>query len=164
VGYPRSLGLENYVLTQGLASKLFVPPATTNQRDTVYVQGDGWFDIARSYALWSDVFGGHKSVIREGQWVDRPSVSLPAMYIFSGAELADALRSVGKTAEANAVFAKTKDVAKATGLSDLIRPVEAAYSAPAAGDSVAGVPLRLNTENQPRVRSSDPTVGKKKLP
>ena len=27
VGYPRTLGLENYVITQGLASKLFVPPA-----------------------------------------------------------------------------------------------------------------------------------------
>ena len=28
VGYPRSLGLDNYVLIQGLASKLFIPPAS----------------------------------------------------------------------------------------------------------------------------------------
>src|SRR5207344_1481542 len=92
VGYPRTLGLENYVITQGLASKLFVPPANGAQtKDTLLIQGDGWLDV----------FTGDQSVIKEGQWVDRPSVSMPALYIFMGAELADALRAIGRPAEAN---------------------------------------------------------------
>jgi len=81
-------------------------------KDTVYVQGDAWLDVARSQTLWNDVFAGHRSVIREGQWVDRASVSMPSLYLFMGAELADALRSTGRTSEANAVFATTKQVAR----------------------------------------------------
>ena len=104
VGYPHSLGLGNNVLTQGLATKLFVPPATAPllQRDTVYVQGDGWLDVARTHTLWTDVFQGHHSVVSEGQWIDRPSASLPVMYLFLGVELTEALRSTGKAAAANA--------------------------------------------------------------
>ena len=109
VGYPRSLGLENNVLTQGLASKLFVPPASSD-KDTLFVQGDGWLDVARSKALWNDVFQGPKSVVAEGRWVDRASVSMPSLYIFGGAELAEALRSAGDNAGANAVFAMTRSV------------------------------------------------------
>jgi len=52
IGYPRSLGLQNYVLTQGLASKVFVPP-TKAVKDTAFVEGDGWFDVARTRALWT---------------------------------------------------------------------------------------------------------------
>src|SRR5262249_47719460 len=66
VGYPRSLGLGNHVLTQGLASKLFAPPTTpaeAKQKDTIPVEGDGWLDVARSQALWNDVFAGPRSVI-----------------------------------------------------------------------------------------------------
>src|SRR4029079_271359 len=111
-GYPRSLGLENYVLTQGLAAKLFVPPTSpADAKDTVFVQGDGWFDVARSKTLWNDVFGGPRAVIEEGQWVDRASVSMPALYIFMGAELADALRATGKASDANQILATTKQVA-----------------------------------------------------
>jgi hypothetical protein len=125
VGYPRTLGLENYVITQGLASKLFVPPANGAQtKDTLLIQGDGWLDVARTQTLWNDVFTGHQSVIKEGQWVDRPSVSMPALYIFMGAELADALRAIGRPAEANKVFATTKQVAAVTNLDGLIRGLE----------------------------------------
>ena len=131
VGYPRTLGLENYVITQGLASKLFVPPANGAQtKDTLLIQGDGWLDVARTQTLWNDVFTGHQSVIKEGQWVDRPSVSMPALYIFMGAELADALRAIGRPAEANKVFATTKQVAAVTGLDGLIRGLEEQITAP----------------------------------
>src|SRR5581483_7142111 len=40
--YARSLGMGDYTLTQGLASKLILPPAANTAKDTVYVQGDGW--------------------------------------------------------------------------------------------------------------------------
>src|SRR5687768_5210339 len=58
-GYARELGFSNNVLTQGLASKVFIPPAAATL-DTVYVQGDGWFDIPRTRALWTEVFKAPK--------------------------------------------------------------------------------------------------------
>ena len=64
-GYPRSLGLGDNVLTQGLASKLFVPPASQT-RDTVLVAGDGWLDVARTRALWNDVFVGPRAIVIRG--------------------------------------------------------------------------------------------------
>jgi hypothetical protein len=161
-GYPRSLGLENNVLTQGLASKVFIPP-TTPSKDTVFVEGDGWLDVARSHRLWTDVFAGHQSVVREGQWVDRPSVSMPSLYIFTGAELADALRSQGKMADAKAVFTTMKQVAHATQLDDMIRGVEQDFLTPrpTAGDS-SGVTLHINAADQPKTRATDPTVRRPK--
>ena len=161
-GYPRALGFENNVLAQGLASKLFVPPPNLAQsKDTLYVQGDGWFDVARSEALWNDVFKGHHAVVSEGQWIDRPSASMPALYVFAGAELADALRVTGRQREANDVIATTKAVAHATNLDPLIAGIEQAYRTPAPGDS-SGVTLRVKASDQPRVQSTDPVAKRPK--
>jgi hypothetical protein len=154
VGYPRSLGFENNVLTQGLASKLFVPP-TTASRDTLFVQGDGWLDVDRTKTLWNDVFQGPKSVIAEGQWVDRASVSMPSLYIFGGAELAEALRNSGDQAGANAVFATIRGVATATRLDDMIRAIDQANRTPTAGDS-NGVSLRVDPASQLKTQSTEP--------
>jgi hypothetical protein len=162
-GYPRSLGLENNVLTQGLASKLFLPPAAAT-RDTLFVQGDGWLDVARTKQLWSDVFVGHRSVVREGQWIDRPSVSLPSLYIFTGVELAEVLRSQGDNAAASAVFATAKQVAQATRLNEMIRGVEQEFNAPVnaeTGDS-AGVTLHMRAGDRPKTQSTEPIARKPK--
>jgi hypothetical protein len=156
VGYPRALGLENNVLTQGLAAKLFIPPtnaATT--RDTVFVQGDGWFDVARTLALWNDVFQGHRAAASEGLWIDRPSASMPALYVFEGTELAQALRATGRAAAASTVLATTKQVAHATRLDGLIHGADELERVPVAGDT-AGVTLRANSARQPRVQSTEP--------
>jgi hypothetical protein len=159
-GYPRSLGLENNVLTQGLASKLFMPPASAT-RDTVFVEGDGWLDAARTERLWNDVFAGHRSIVHEGQWVDRPSVSMPSLYVFTGAELADALRAQGKMGDANAVFTTVRQVAQATQLDGMIRGVEQDFRATRAGDS-AGVTLHINASDQPKTQSTEPIVRRAK--
>ena len=157
VGYPHSLGLGNNVLTQGLATKLFVPsPASSASTDTMFVQGDGWLDVARSNALWSDVFHGHQAVVDEGQWVDRPSVGLPVMYLFLGAELTEGLRATGKAAAANAVSAMTRRVAHATEQDQLLRNLSGAFARDTTGDSAKGVPLRLDATSQPKVQSTDP--------
>ena len=161
VGYPRSLGLENNVLTQGLASKLFVPPGAPN-KDTIFVQGDGWLDVRRTTALWNDVFQGPKSVIAEGRWVDRASVSMPSLYIFTGAELAESLRNRGDNAVANAVFATTRGVATATRLDDIVRALDQQYRAPIAGDS-SGVSLRVDPSSQLKTQSTEP-AGKRPNP
>ncbi|HEU4787711.1 MAG TPA: hypothetical protein VFS57_09890, partial [Gemmatimonadaceae bacterium] len=160
-GYPRALGLEHYVLLQGLASKLFVPP-TTASRDTVFVQGEGWLDVPRSKALWNDVFSGYRSVVSEGKWIDRPSASMPALYIFAGAELADALRVEGDIAGANAIFSTTRQVASAVRLDDLARALESTVTAaPATGDST-GVTLHVDPNAQPQTRSTQQTARKPK--
>jgi hypothetical protein len=159
-GYPRALGLGDNILTQGLASKLFVPPPPgIASKDTVFIQGDGWFDVARTRTLWTDVFKGQQSVLREGQWIDRPSVSMPALYVFGGAELAEVLRSTGDARGANAVLATTERVAHATQLDDVIRGVAQSIAAPASGDS-AGVALRVDTANRPKTLSTDPVAGR----
>jgi hypothetical protein len=101
--YAQSLGLDRYVLSQGLASKLFLPP-TTPSRDTVAVRGSGWFDLPRSRALFMDVFQGPRAIEKLGRWVDRPSVGIPLSYIFAGEELAAVLRSQGQNVSAAAVL------------------------------------------------------------
>jgi hypothetical protein len=101
--YAQSLGLDRYVLSQGLANKVFLPP-TSASRDTVAIRGAGWFDLPRSRALFMDVFQGPRSIEKLGHWVDRPSVGIPLAYVFVAEELAAALRSRGQDASAAAVL------------------------------------------------------------
>jgi hypothetical protein len=130
VGYPRQLGLQSNVLTQGLASKLFVPTDTAAMKDTVMIQGDGWLDVPRTKALWTDVFRGPAAAIQEGHWIDRASASMPSLYVFSGAELADALNALGDSTGARTVMNTTVNLARATNLQSMVRGVEAAFKAP----------------------------------
>jgi hypothetical protein len=135
--YARSLGLGDQVLTQGLASKVFVPPKASG-KDSAYVQGDGWLDVHRSLALWDSVFQGPKSVLKKGHWIDRPSVGIPYLYVATGVELAEELRNQGRTADAQKVFSLGRQVAQAVRLTDLLRDAEAAFREPVipiAGDT-----------------------------
>jgi hypothetical protein len=101
--YAQSLGLGAFTLSQGLASKLFLPPANP-PRDTVEIRGSGWFDLPRSRALFMDVYRGPRAIEKRGDWVDRPSVGIPLTYIFAGEELAAVLRAKGESASAAAVL------------------------------------------------------------
>ncbi|MDZ7631172.1 MAG: hypothetical protein U5K74_07450 [Gemmatimonadaceae bacterium] len=86
--YGLSLGLGQYLLTQGLARKLLpTPPGVST--DTVAVQGEGFVDVKRSLALWNTVFEGQQSIISRGDWVDKPSAGIPALYVSAGIVLAD---------------------------------------------------------------------------
>jgi hypothetical protein len=165
--YTRELGLENYALIQGLASKVFVPPADPKAaRDTVLVQGDGWLDVSRTTALWRDVFAGPRSVIAKGDWVDRPSVSIPYIYVLTGTELAQLFRERGQAADARAMFDVVKKVARATRLDSLIQDAEVSLASPVpAGDSARGTTLRVDQSAAPATRSSEPTTqGRAKHP
>jgi hypothetical protein len=121
-GYTRDLGLSEHVLTQGLAAKVFVPPKSGvgTPKDMLYVQGDGWLDLARTHRLWKEVFQGPKSVIKTGDWIDRPSVGIPYLYVATGLELAEALRTTGDAAGATEVWSTTKQVAQAVRLEQLL--------------------------------------------
>ena len=111
-GYPYELGLERYVITQGMAKKLLDHEVVAG-KDTVMVQGEGLVDINRSKALWNEVFTATKSLAARNGWVDDASVGIPDLYVISGVTLAEALASAGRTAESDSVFAQARGIAKA---------------------------------------------------
>jgi hypothetical protein len=163
--YARSLGLGDAVLTQGLAQKLFLPPSSPTAaaagKDTLYMQGDGWFDVARSDTLWNTVFKGPASVIHTGDWIDRPSVGIPYLYVATGMELAEALKVQGKNAAATNVFNTSKNIAIAVRLEDLIRPSEAEFQQPLIGDTSKASQIPLQPAAPATKAAAPPAQAKK---
>jgi hypothetical protein len=162
--YARSLGMGDAVLTQGLAAKLFMPP-TAATKDTLYLQGDGWLDVDRSNALWRSVFVGPQSVIKSGDWIDRPSVGIPYLYVATGIELAEALKQQGKTPEAKNVFDLARRIATTVRLDDLIRAAEAEFNqVPTTGDTARALPLppaKTDSASKPGAKAPPSTPKKK---
>jgi hypothetical protein len=122
-GYGHELGIGSNLLTQGLATKIFVPPAAPG-KDTVLVQGAGWVDVARTQALWDSVYTGQKSISKRHDWVDRPSVGIPYLYVATGLMLSEVLQATGKPDAATKVLNEAKQVAKAVKLTDLLAQME----------------------------------------
>jgi len=140
-GYARELGLGDHVLTQGLAAKVFVPPKASS-RDTMNVAGDGWMDVKRTAELWNNDFMGAKSVIRTNDWIDQPSVGIPYLYVATGLELSEALRSRGDNAMANQVWTTARQVARAVHLDRLVGDQPPAEQSPLVpSESAEGVQL-----------------------
>jgi hypothetical protein len=140
--YGRQLGLDSYLLQQGLARKL-LPELPTADRDTVLLQGEGWFDLPRSRTLWNDVFQGPKSIIARGSWVDRASVGIPYLYVATAANLYEAEMLAGNRVAAEQVMQTAEAIARATGLSDLF--AQQVPALPPRGDTPAAVPLGVDT-------------------
>ena len=122
-GYGSELGIGSYLLTQGLATKLFIPPATAN-KDTLLVSGAGWVDVARTKTLWDSVFVGHRSLAKRSDWVDRPSVGIPYLYVATGLMLSEVLQATGDTTSSARVLAEAKRVAQGVKLTDLLAQLE----------------------------------------
>jgi hypothetical protein len=140
--YGRQLGLDSYLLQQGLARRL-LPTIPTADQDTVLLQGEGWFDLPRSRTLWNEVFKGHNSIIARGSWVDRASVGIPYLYVATAANLYEAEMFAGKRAAADQVMQTAEAVARATGLSELFAQQVPALPPP--GDTLRAVPLGTDT-------------------
>ena len=122
-GYGQELGLGQYMLTQGLATKLFVPPAVPS-KDTLNIPGAGWIDLKRTKVLWDSVFTAPKSLAARHDWVDRPSVGIPYLYVATGLMLAEVLQATGDTTAAARVMAQGRDIAKGVKLNDLLAQME----------------------------------------
>ncbi|HEV7992492.1 MAG TPA: DUF2723 domain-containing protein [Gemmatimonadaceae bacterium] len=118
-GYGNELGLGNYLLTQGLASKVFVAPSVPG-KDTLLVPGAGWVDVKRTKTLWDSVFTGQKSIAKRSDWVDRPSVGIPYLYVATGLLLAEVLQATGDTKDAQRIMGEARRVAQAVQLNDLL--------------------------------------------
>ena len=125
------------------------------------VEGDGWLDVARTRALWNDVFVGPRAIASEGRWVDRPSVSMPALYLFGGVELAEALRASGDARGADSILATTRGVARATRLDDVVRGVEQALRRSEVSDS-AGVTLGTSRDARLKTQSAEPIQARRR--
>ncbi len=111
-GYGQELGLNNNLLSQGLARKL-VPTTPKSGRDTLLVQGEGYVDLARSVALWNS-FEGPQALIKRGDWVDMPSVGIPNLYTLTGLMLSEALERTGRAQEGQQIYTTAERVAAAT--------------------------------------------------
>ncbi|MEO7085503.1 MAG: DUF2723 domain-containing protein [Gemmatimonadaceae bacterium] len=157
-GYARQLGLGDNVLTQGLASKLIAAPLDKAGRDTIYIPGDGWLDLRRSDSLWHYVFKGPQSVINTGDWIDRPSVGIPYLYVATGIELSEALKASGNAKGAAEVFATAKKVATTVHLEDLVKSAEAELFK---GDTVPSAAMPGLMQPTPPAQTGEPAPTKK---
>src|SRR5262249_1109317 len=108
----QELGLGPYLVTQGLARKLVPDVPRSASRDRLLVPGEGFVDVSRSTALWDSVFKAPASIDRKGDWPDRASVGIPALYVSTGFMLSEAQRTLGNEAEAKRMLATAETVAR----------------------------------------------------
>ena len=137
--YGSELGLGGYLLTQGLAQKL-MPDSVRASQDTVRVQGEGFVDVRRTADLWKE-FRAPASLIKKNDWVDRPSVGIPYLYVSTGAVLSEALSQRGDSSGARAAMEKARAVARATRLEDLFGPEAPPPPPVVSGDSARRTPV-----------------------
>jgi hypothetical protein len=108
-GYPdQTLGLSEYLVSQGFVRKLMPKPVVPN--DSIVLSSSlGYLDLPRTERLLWDVYHW-KSAARDRPrgWVDQPSVSILQLYavVYGGAS--KAFESAGQTADA----ARADSVAK----------------------------------------------------
>jgi hypothetical protein len=135
-GATHRLDLRPYLLKQGLVSKLVGAPQLS--RDTLPA-GGSFLDVKRSAELWKSVYRAPEAIARRGDWVDRPSISIPLVYIDSGLQVARALALRGDTAAAGRVAARVESVIQATRLDSLFAPAGALPSHAVPADSPRAV-------------------------
>jgi hypothetical protein len=140
--YGQTLGLQPYLLTQGLARKL-LPQVPTPGRDTIIIPGEGFVDVARSAKLWNEVFQAPNSLIRRGDWIDQPSVGIPYLYVQSGMMLGEALNSTGRSQEGAKVLSTAEAIAQAMRLGDVFASARQRPIAPVVGDSAGATAIPL---------------------
>ena len=140
--YLQGLGLAPYSLMQGLAYKIETSPVVATP-DTVMLPGAGHVDIRRSLALWKG-YGAPAAFIKRGDWVDRPSIGIPYVYISTAFMLAELELQRGDTQEGERIKREAIEMAEATKTLDFFLP-PAPPSAPASrGDTrpQRAVPVR----------------------
>lgn len=117
--YAARLGLQDHVVSQGLARKLS-PARDPVLPHLIFVAGSGWLDIERSRALWMEDMVGPDALLKLGNWVDRPSLSTPFSYLLAGSELAEALRLRGELAASAEIMDTVTRLAKAVRVEQLL--------------------------------------------
>ena len=138
--YAQSLGLAPYALAQGLVTKI-APAALAAGRDTLAVPGLGFLDVPRSAALWRE-YRAPAAIIRRGDWIDRPSVGIPALYTSTALVLAQAAELQGRAHDAEKLRAEGIDVAEAAHITEWFLGPASSAPPPASGsDAPRSSPL-----------------------
>jgi hypothetical protein len=117
-GYRDEMGFTPYTVTVGLARKL-MPSAPTAGNGIVAMPGDGWFDAPKTRALWETAFKAPASLAKRDLWVDRPSASIPFLYVRTGLELSTTLSQMGAKDEAAKMRAQAERIARGAQLEDV---------------------------------------------
>src|SRR5213075_2201520 len=101
----RSLGplLQPYLVTQGFVQKLVDHPVVNSQQVPLVAAGLN-LDVQRTRELWDTVYKAPEALIKEGDWIDRPSFGIPYTYAFTGAILKEALLAKGDTKDADIIM------------------------------------------------------------
>jgi len=118
-------------LTQGLATKISSTPVTSSN-DTVAVPGFGHIDVARGLALWKS-YGAPAAIMRRGDWVDRPSAGIPALYTVTALGLGQALEQQGRAGDAQTIRKQGLDVAEGARITEWFVGAVPPSPAPAGG-------------------------------
>ena len=138
--YAQSLGLEAYALAQGLVTKVSTT-ALAAGRDTVVVPGLGFLDVPRTTALWRE-YRAPAAIIRRGDWVDRPSAGIPALYTSTALVLAQAAEIQGRSAEAEKLRTQGIDIAEAAHITEwFLGPAPTAPPPASGNDAPTGTAL-----------------------
>jgi len=109
----RQLGLDKYLLTQGLVERLVdhpLVPAT----DTVQVD-DRFVDVKRTKDLWME-YKAPDTLAQIGKWIDPASTNVPATYFFAGYRARQAMIKAGERDTVEMLERKMIEVAKAVRL------------------------------------------------
>ncbi|MEO6525432.1 MAG: DUF2723 domain-containing protein [Gemmatimonadaceae bacterium] len=109
--YAQALGLDAYALVQGLVTKIATTTISASP-DTVAISGVGHLDLGRTVSLW-DAYRAPAAIIRRGDWVDRPSAGIPALYTNTALLLGEGLDRKGRSADAQRVRQAGVNVAEA---------------------------------------------------
>jgi hypothetical protein len=144
--YGRELGLERYLVTQGLARKL-IPGGVMPSEQYAFVPGEGLVDVPRSKQLWEEVFTAPAAFIRKNGWVDKPSVGIPALYVSTGFMMYDLLQSTGDLAGAQKALTTTRQVAQATRIAEFFNFDAIPESVVPPGDVRPSVPLNVTPKS-----------------
>ena len=112
-GYARGIGLNDFVVTQGLTQRLLNEPAAAHPEYLAYP--GGYLDLVRTRALWQS-YRAPLALLSQGEWVDEPSVSIPAAYVFTGRLLGFGTRARGDSIGGERVLQQVDRLARAAGL------------------------------------------------
>jgi len=105
------LGLEPYLLSQGFVQKIVESPIV--ESPSIPRISGLLIDVDRTRTLWNDVYRAPEALIKEGDWIDRPSFGIAYTYAFTGAILAEAISRQGDEKGAAAIMDRVKKVVKA---------------------------------------------------
>ena len=119
--YAQTLGLEPYLLTQGMVQKLMSD--SVKAAPGIVPTPSGYFDVARTEALWDSVYRAPAALIRQGDWVDRPSAGIPFGYAITGEMLAQSFEQRGESGRADSVMRTVEGIVKAARLDDFLKTI-----------------------------------------